>query len=260
MYTSEELEHVLLLWNSADIGWQRDDKRPARERIFAAYQPEIMHLIKGGRWLLVTSDRTGSVTYYDLDARTILGVPLIPGQIPDCGSENADIAIDFHDESPMLSFTIALSLADRSEAVQSFERYSYETVQIWKVSLVLNESNKGVGLEARQLACFPHRPMINTVMTISLLGSTIAFRAYPYPIRNRSAYIYVVDWIHASQNPAMYAWRMLNPLVGSEVSEMSRSTYFFSSQLSRHARNFSLTVDFSFLIRMLLSLCLTTQR
>ena len=257
MYTSEELEHVLLLWNSADIGWQRDDKRPARERVFAAYQPEIIHLIKGGRWLLVTSDRTGSVTYYDLDARTIVGVPLIPDQIPDCGSENADIAIDLHDELPMLSFTIALSLADRSEAVQSFERYSYETVQIWKVSLVLNESNKGVGLEARQLACFPHRPMINTVMTISLLGSKIAFRAYPH--RARSSHIYVVDWIHANQNPTMYAWRMFIPFKDAEVSELSYSIYFnFSFQLSSRACNFSPTVDFSF-CTIRLSLCLTIQ-
>ena len=227
MYTSEELEHVLLLWNSADAGWQCDDKRPARERVFAANQPKIMHLVKGGRWLLVTSHQTGSVTYYDLDAETIVGTPLIPDQIPYCGSKNVHIAIDFQDESPMLSFTIALSLADRSEAIQSLERHSYETVQIWKVSLVLNESNKGVGLEAKQVACFPHRPVINTVMAISLLGSTIAFRAYPYPIRNRSAYIYVVDWIHANQNPAMYAWRMLNPLVGSEVSDMSHCTDSF---------------------------------
>ncbi len=89
MYTSGELEHALLLWNSADVGWQRDDKRPARERVFAANQPEIIHLIKGGRWLLGTSDRTGSVTYYDLDAQNIVGVPLIPDQIPDCGSQNA---------------------------------------------------------------------------------------------------------------------------------------------------------------------------
>ena len=257
MYTSEELEHVLLLWNSADIGWQRDDKRPARERIFAACQPEIMHLIKGGRWLLLTSDRTGSVTYYDLDAQTIVGVPLIPDQIPYCGSKNAHIAIDFHDESPMLSFTIALSLADRSEAVQSFERYSYETVQIWQVSLVLNESNKGVGLEARQLACFPHRPIINTVMAISLLGSKIAFRAYPH--RPRSAYIYVVDWIHANQNPTMYAWQMLNPLMGADVSELFLCRSFFSHFISSRGYNSSLTAGFSFCV-IRLSLYLTTQR
>ncbi len=199
-----------------DIGWQRDDKRPARERVFAANQRhcQILHLVKGGRWLLATSHQTGSVTYYDLDAETIVGIPLIPDQIPSCGSRNAHIAIDFHDETPMLSFTIALSLADRSEAIQSLGRHSYETVQIWKVSLVLNKSNQGVGLEAKQLACFPHRPVINTVMAISLLGSAIAFCAYPYPIGNRSAYIYVVDWIHANRNPTMYAWR----LVASEVS------------------------------------------
>lgn len=224
MHTSEELERLLLLWNSADAGWKRSDGHPARERVFAAYSPEIVHLVKGGRWLLITSVQTGAVTCYDLDAEIIVGVPLIPDQIAPYGELNVMISIDFHNQSPLLSFTIALSLSDRSQNPDSFERYPYETIQIWEVRLLLNESQKGVGLKARQLASFPHRPAINAVMALSLLGSTIAFRAYP-PDEN-TAYIYVVDWVHANQNPTMYAWRMLDMLMGSEVSKLSPGIFF----------------------------------
>lgn len=80
MYTSEELERLLLVWNSADIGWARDDGRAARERSILVEPAEYVHLIQGGRWLLVTTD-TGHVTYYDLDAEVIEGVSLIPQQI-----------------------------------------------------------------------------------------------------------------------------------------------------------------------------------
>ncbi|KJA23527.1 hypothetical protein HYPSUDRAFT_580037 [Hypholoma sublateritium FD-334 SS-4] len=214
MYTSDELEHLFLLWSSADVGWRRSDARPARARVSATRLPEKVHLVPGGRWLLVTSVQTGAVTYYDLDAETISGVLLIPDQIVRGGWFNLQVAIDFHDESPVLSFTIALSLSDRSQDPNTFEWYDREIIQIWTVGVLLNESQKAVGLEARQLAYFPHRPMITTVLAISLLGSTIAFRAFPPG--SSTAYTYVVDWVHANQNPTMYAWRMLNPRRGSD--------------------------------------------
>ena len=76
MHTSEELERLLLIWNSADIGWARDDGRAAREHSIAVEPAEYVHLIQGGRWLLVTT-ATGQVIYYDLDAEIIMGTELI---------------------------------------------------------------------------------------------------------------------------------------------------------------------------------------
>ena len=80
MHTSEELERLLLVWISADIGWTRDDGRAARERSILVEPVQFVHLIRGGRWLLVTTD-VDQVTYYDFDAETIEGVPLIPQQM-----------------------------------------------------------------------------------------------------------------------------------------------------------------------------------
>ena len=78
MYTSDELEHIFMVWESAKRGWGRYDEKIACSRRFSVQTDEYSsaHLIPGGRWMLVTT-RAGAVTYYDLDAEIIMGTELI---------------------------------------------------------------------------------------------------------------------------------------------------------------------------------------
>ena len=200
MYTSEELERLLLVWNSANIGWARDDGRAARERSISVEPIRIIHLIQGGRWLLVTT-KVGQVTYYDLDAETIEGVPLIPEQLHQPSSlVQVMMDIDIDSSSPTLSFRIALSIFDR------FEPSEKATIQIWAVTLMLNGSH-AVGLSATRLSLLHHRHMIVSVMTFSLLGPTIAFTAQR---AERGLHTFVINWDQGDTDSTNYLWRVLD--------------------------------------------------
>lgn len=118
------------------------------------------------------------------------------------------MSVDIHRESAMLSFTIALSLSDRTK-YPGTERCRYEIVQIWRVALVLNESQDVIGLSAEQIACFPHKFVVSTTIALSLLGSTIAFNAL-MPDDGIPPCTLVVDWVYANANPSTYSWKVLN--------------------------------------------------
>ncbi len=76
-YLSGDLERILLVWKSAELGWLPKGHSPARQRSVMVEPAEYVHLIQGGRWLLVTTNAC-EVTYYDLNAEDIEGVLLIP--------------------------------------------------------------------------------------------------------------------------------------------------------------------------------------
>lgn len=205
MYSSQELEHLLLLWRSAEKGLDSDALQPARERTFMGVKADMMHLINGGRWLLVT-EKTAAVTYYDLDTDTISGVPLIPAQMELTNARPILMSIDLDTHSPFLQFTIAFSLDNggtRKQSTNSAE--SRRWVQIWRVSVALDDSQHAVGLTATCLASFPHRPEIRFVISLSLLGPNIAFTSTTGMI----IYAFVVDWTQANVSPLTYPWRVM---------------------------------------------------
>lgn len=204
-YTSGELEHILSVWTSAAIGWERDDGHPARERSFSSELVKFAHLIKGGRWLLITTV-TGAVTYYDLDAETDTGTLLIQEQTSKLHSTpEIKMSVDDHTNSPLLSFNIAFSLYEGSKA-----HGHNATLRIWGVELVLDETQHGVGLHATQLATFPWRPAVRYILGLSLLGPTIAFNATHN--EDRKAYLFVVEWEQANGSSSTYPWRVLHPI------------------------------------------------
>ncbi|KAF4621452.1 hypothetical protein D9613_000057 [Agrocybe pediades] len=75
MYSSEELERVVLVVESAELGWRTSDGCPSRQRSIAV-DARLGHssdyykhayLVPGGRWLLVFQAE-GEISYYDLDS------------------------------------------------------------------------------------------------------------------------------------------------------------------------------------------------
>lgn len=109
-YSVPELEQWVLLRRSADVGWKSEDIKLTRSRWVKQEEIGGTCIIPGGRWLLVGS--YGSVTVYDLDASNLVERPLI---LQDAQHkqriDRMAIEIDSEQQSPYLTFTLALSPA-----------------------------------------------------------------------------------------------------------------------------------------------------
>jgi len=110
-YSAQELERWVLVRRSADVGWRREDMKCSRNRWVTQKDIGCTYLVPGGRWLLV-GGLDGSVTAYDLDASSITGRPLTPPDDQDKRQPICRIVIDIDspDQSPNLTFTMALSV------------------------------------------------------------------------------------------------------------------------------------------------------
>lgn len=199
LYTSDELRSLFLLWKSAHIGLTSEDGRPARERRFIAERSKFVYLVRGGRWLLVAT-YTGLVMYYDLDAEIIEGALLIPEQSKPVS--HFLMSVDVDTNSPTLRFNIAFSL--------HVARPKKNMVHVWRVDCLLDGNQRVNGLKATPLSSFPHRPMISSVMKLSLAGPHIAFTAKREDSEPHLAHIFVLDWDRANGDSAVYPWRMLH--------------------------------------------------
>ena len=112
-YISQEFERLVLRRACVEnIRKTRTQLTPALTRRFPIVNSDdvtALILIDGGRWLL-TASGTGSVSYYDLDARQPVKTLLIPDQmeyLPDF-RHVARMALDNCNESTLLSFNLVL--------------------------------------------------------------------------------------------------------------------------------------------------------
>lgn len=118
LYTSRELEYLVLRRSSARIIRQRRTELfpplTCRFPIDDLYVGALI-LITGGRWLL-TASATGSVWYYDLDARAPVKRLLIPEQMEYLHgfSNGVRMVVDIDNKSSLLSFNLAMVMARTS--------------------------------------------------------------------------------------------------------------------------------------------------
>ena len=122
-YTSQELEYLVLRRTRAQGRRKtRTESSPALTRRFPMDNSDVtaLILVNGGRWLL-TASGTGSVSYYDLDARQPVKTLLIHDQIEYSSDLRYDarMALDICSESALLSFNLVL-YSSRSGAFCSF--------------------------------------------------------------------------------------------------------------------------------------------
>lgn len=203
-HTSGELERLLLLWKGADAALAANDLAPTRECNFpSAHRIERSHLVEGGRWLL-TVNCIGGVTYYDLDAETIVGTSLIPNQMNEHVRNKILMSVDYDAQSPTLEFTLALYLSDESPGL-FYDRIT--GFQVWSVSLLLGSSQRGIGLVATCLSTFPIRRTIESVFSLFVLGPHLTFNGFH--IDFGKSHLFVVCWKHANGQSDIYPWRML---------------------------------------------------
>jgi hypothetical protein len=212
LYTSEELEFLLLRLEAAEFGQRTKDKCPSRVREVAIMETgisECTHLVEGGRWLLVASLSTGSVTYFDLDASPITESVLIPDQHPSLDIMMwTHMAVDVDRDSAFLAFNLALSFCTPDTVTYPTQH----CIQIWKVVLVLlhDAQQRGIGLAAERLASFPQEPLIGSVQSLSLSGPYIALSVFcresEYPER-----AFIIDWLQANGDTTDYRRRLVTP-------------------------------------------------
>ncbi|KAF9481782.1 hypothetical protein BDN70DRAFT_507114 [Pholiota conissans] len=62
MHTFAQLEHVVLRWASAQMGWDKRGESSHRERLISTENSFMTHLVEGGRWLLVVHCFDASIT------------------------------------------------------------------------------------------------------------------------------------------------------------------------------------------------------
>jgi hypothetical protein len=155
-YNSQELEFLFLRLQGAEIGLRGNGNPPAQtRRLDTTNRAARMHLVEGGRWLLVVS-KTGSVTYLDLDSPTITEAILISDQIDDptptvWRNIETQIAVDMDRASPFLAFNMVFSFCSLEDTRGPREH----KIEIWHVDLLLDERRRGVGLTCKHMATFP---------------------------------------------------------------------------------------------------------
>jgi len=217
LYTSHDLEFLFLRLKSVDIGCRRDGKPPVRRRkIETTNIANRMYLVEGGRWLLVASD-SGSISYFDLDASTPTESILIPDQFEPpirvlvgySPEIRIIMSIDMDNDSAFLSFNLLLSISIDDTPPDP----KAHGVQIWKVSLALDDQQQGVGLIAEQLASFPLEPTVSAVFCQSILGDHLALTLRSDQ-HEESTLTFVIEWKQADGDRTNYVRRLLNPRYG----------------------------------------------
>ena len=86
-------------------------------------------------------------------------------------------------------------------------------VQVWKVSLALNDQQQGVRLVAEQLASFPLEPTVSAIFCQSILGDHLAFTLLSDQ-HEESTLTFVIEWKQADGDLTNYPRRLLNPKYG----------------------------------------------
>ncbi|KAF8641326.1 hypothetical protein AX16_010051 [Volvariella volvacea WC 439] len=195
-YTAQELEHLILRWKSAEIGWKTDDGVPARERKLQlerepGIKVECIHLVKGGRWLLVGLS-SGSVLFYDLDEKDPIQHTLIA---PSGSTIRLDkMRVDIDTSSPTLAFKLALLSTRRLGSIKYM-------VEVWHISLAheTNSDSSPLTLLAQQLMSFHPEPH-DFVGDISILGNHLAYSVSG----EKACYVIVVRWTNLEETPSNF--------------------------------------------------------
>ncbi|KAF9557904.1 hypothetical protein CPC08DRAFT_764265 [Agrocybe pediades] len=178
MYSSKELERVVLSWESSRVGWHTRDGIPSRQRtlhipndclhdIALSGEHYRHYLVPGGRWLLAFRI-DGQISYYDLEsAEYEKGRILVPGYIEKCGAINdVSFSVDISDRLPLRDFKMAQHVHD--------DHYhglwpGYGIIKIWHIDFVF-EGHAVVGLRANCLKTFI------VSLTCNILKLTLSLR------------------------------------------------------------------------------------
>jgi len=161
---------------------------------------------------------TGCITYFDLDASTPTENILIPEQfdplLPDRFDPLAEIkvvmAIDRDNDFPFLAFNLALSFSLANTPPPDPKAHG---VQIWSVTLSLDDQQRGIGLTAEHLASFPLESSVNGIFCQSICGPHVALTLLSDEHEDFQL-TFVIDWKRADGDQTNYPRRLVHPPIG----------------------------------------------
>ena len=123
------------------------------------------------------------------------------------------MAIDVDGNSAFLAFNLALSLCSPDTAT-NLTQYS---IQVWRVVLLRDSQQRGIGLAAELLSSFPQEPLISGIYSISLCGPHIALSGFSR-YSSHLVWGFVLDWVQANGDTTDYRRRILHPADAGAVS------------------------------------------
>ena len=218
IYSSKEIERIVLACESTKTAWRTDDGVPSRQRelkIDGALN--CAHLRPGGRWLIsVFSD--GRTVYYDLESTDGLREKeLIPEQLPPSTFNIFKISVDVGDTLPMTSFNLAMYVRERLDY-----HATYNGLKFWKVELVL-EGRDVIGLKATYLtSLLIDTDSISLLYSISLLGHEVAFSTKGSHLKPNGTF--VVEWPEVADASLDFPHTYVN-LIGAVVRFFFMATF-----------------------------------
>jgi hypothetical protein len=231
LYTDRELEHLVLRWQKAKLCWALSQYKniPIQQRFVSPEKAHnCVHLVEGGRWLLVGTD-SGSVICYDLNSSTIEPSILIPTPFDaeTAFDEDEDteilLSVDMDLEAEYLKFNLGIITRRMPDIDSDSSRPHYfRWIQVWRVTSDVDMNGEVQGLRAERLAYFPeeHR---NRCDSFRLRNQHVAYALqtkYEYSDIRDGPCIIIVDWALCDSTSLVYPRKVIWRIV-AEVSSTS---------------------------------------
>ncbi|KAF9547771.1 hypothetical protein CPC08DRAFT_715743 [Agrocybe pediades] len=224
-YSSEELEHVVLVWKSTQIGWRTRNATPSRRRTITMKDGRPCryftwteyfrdaYLVPGGCWLLVFQAE-GEISYYDLDSVDYQQKKiLVPDYVSASPKNMVYFTVDTSSASPNRSFRLAQYVREDPKDLGGSVR---RTIKIWEITSVL-EGHVVTGLTATFLKTIQVDPEVGDCrVSLSLRDGHLAFAVSPDIIKERQYYVCILEWLLVEDGSLDYPRRILNTYLDKE--------------------------------------------
>ncbi|KAF4621378.1 hypothetical protein D9613_000035 [Agrocybe pediades] len=209
MYSSEELERVVLTWGSMQVGWHTSDGTPSRQRTITSEYYSNVYLVPGGRWLLVFQNE-GGISYYDLESPTYdKQKMLVPDYIRQAASNLVFYTVDSPCRLPLRNFKVAQYVREDPDAV---EGNAYRAIKIWNIYFTA-EGQVTTGLHATCLKTILVDPRgLDCQLSLSLKDQHLAFALSPDFLGQQALmrrYICVVEWPLVEEDSLEYHRKLI---------------------------------------------------
>ncbi|KAF4620761.1 hypothetical protein D9613_000022 [Agrocybe pediades] len=225
LYSSEELERAVLVWESTQVGWRTKDGTPSRRRTITMADArscrqltwtEYFHdayLVPGGRWLLVFQAE-GEISYYDLDSVDYQTKRiLVPDYVNAAPNTMVSFTVDASSSFPRQNFRLAQYVRENRNDLQG---PIHRTIKIWEISSVL-EGDDVTGLTATCLKTVQVDPALgDRRVLLSLRDRYLAIAVSPATAKRWHYFILIVEWPLVEEGSLDYLRRVLNTHLHAE--------------------------------------------
>ncbi|KAF5325357.1 hypothetical protein D9619_009619 [Psilocybe cf. subviscida] len=211
MYSSGEIERILLRWKTSRSAWRRGEVQ-RRNIIRRPIAHAMAHLLKGGRWLLrLLVD--GSLVCHDLDhpqdEAINIAAPVFSSLALSDNTAVAVMSVQELDDSPVLAARVAVLYSVAKKHAPTWSQDMHR-VDIWSLTVALDDSTQPKGnLAAKRITSFPlpSEFQIAGKRSVTLLDNEIATN-FSYALAPHGpVFLTVIDWTKPDGRSTSYPRR-----------------------------------------------------